>query len=407
MSLRTTALKAWPLFFGLAMMMVGSGLQGPLLGVRATQAGFGTNITGLIMSLYYVGYLLGTLAMPKLLTNVGHIRVFTALAALTSSSILIHGVFVEPVAWGLLRMVSGFSFAGLYIIVESWLNSLATKETRGKILSLYMFIVYCGIVTGQLMLNLADPGTTDLFILCSVLMSISLVPIALSKVRGPEFVASERMTVRNLWTVSPLAVFGTTFSGLATSIIFSIGSVYAAERQFSTAEVSVFMAAMTFGGVTFQLPVGALSDRMDRRKVLLYISAAAAVASLLCYLVSGGAGIVFFTASFLLGGLSMTVYGLVIAYINDHLRPDQFVAASSSMLFMNGFGAIIGPTLATQLMSHIGVNVYFPTLGLIFATVTGFTIYRMTRRAPPVKSEAPFRAGPPEALPTAKLQDKT
>ena len=273
MPLRTTLNAAWPLFFGLAMMMVGSGLQGPLLGIRATAAGFGTNVTGLIMSLYYVGYLLGTLAMPRLLTNVGHIRVFTALAALTSSAILIHGVFVLPVAWGVLRMISGFSFAGLYIIVESWLNSLATKETRGKILSAYMFIVYLGIVTGQLLLNVADPKGDRLFILCGVLMSISLVPIALSQVRGPSFVASERMRVKDIWAVSPLAVFGTTFSGLATSIIFSIGSVYAADREFSTVQISLFIAAMTFGGVCFQLPVGALSDRIDRRKVLLGIRA--------------------------------------------------------------------------------------------------------------------------------------
>lgn len=384
---------AWPLFFGLTLMMAGSGLQGTLLGVRATEAGFDPATIGIVMSVYYAGYMLGTWLVPRLLKNVGHIRVFTALAAIAASAVLMHGLFVTPAIWIPLRIMTGFAYAGLYIVVESWLNSMSTKDTRGKILALYLLLTYLGMVAGQFCLNLADPKTDTLFICTAIFIILSLVPIALSKRPAPEFHTPDVMPVKALWSASPLGVFAIALSGLSNSIMISIGSVYATERGFDHLQVSWFMASMLAGGVTFQIPIGHLSDIMDRRRVLTIVSFASAGSAFLCAL--SGSGVLFYASTFLLGGFAMTIYGLCLAYTNDHLQPHQYVASSSSMLMMNGMGAILGPLLATNLMKALGTQSYFPAIGTVFLCIGAFAIYRATRREAPAK-QAEFHTGTPD-----------
>jgi MFS family permease len=394
------ALKnAWPLFFGLAMMMVGSGLQGTLLGVRATDAGFPAVVIGIVMSFYYVGYISGTRIIPLLVENVGHIRVFSALAAVASMTILVQGLFVTPAVWAGMRVGTGFAYAGLYIVVESWLNNMATRETRGKILGLYLFTLYLGMVSGQFMLRFADPRDMTLFVLCSIFVSLSLVPIALSKRPGPEFSRRERMNIRELWHASPLGVFAVVLSGTGNSMLTAIGAVYAAQRGFDTAAISTFMAAMAAGGVCFQLPIGHLSDIMDRRRVLVLVSAASVLTSILCYAVSGAAGPALYLSAFLLGGTSMTIYGLCVASVNDRIPPQRYVAASGGMLMVNGFGSIVGPTLGTTIMSVFGTDAYFPAIAVVFGIMSAFCLYRMTQRpGVPAAERASFQPVKPEAL---------
>ncbi len=405
MPLQRALMTAWPLFFGLAMMMVGNGLQGTLLGVRATEEGFSALVTGVIMSMYYAGYMSGTKLVPVLMKNVGHIRVFTALAALASVSVLMHGLFVLPAVWPVVRMFSGFAYAGLYIVVESWLNHMATKETRGKILALYLLTTYLGMVAGQFLLNVDDPHTERLFILASIFISLSIVPIALSKRSAPETANAKGMKLRELWAVSPLGAFAVMFCGLANSITLSIGAVYAARRGFDLRDISTFMAAIVAGGVLFQLPIGYLSDRLGRRKLIILVSLASTVSALLCFAVSGlSSNIPLYICAFMMGGFSMTIYGLCTAYTNDHLEPHQYVAASSAMLMMNGAGAIVGPMLSTGVMGAFGTDSYFLVLGLIFAIIGIFAMYRATvRAAPSVDRQSNLNAAKPDVLTVAQM----
>ncbi len=399
---------AWPLFFGLGAIMVGNGLQGTLLGVRATDEGFSAFTTGLVMSMYYAGFMAGTQVVPRLMQNVGHIRVFSALAAIAAISVLMHGIFVLPIAWAGIRACTGFAFAGLYIVVESWLNHMSTKETRGKILALYLFTTYLGMVAGQFLLNAADPKTDTLFIISSMFISLALVPIALSKRPAPESSKPKGMKLRELWTVSPLGAFAVTMSGFANSILLSVGAIYAARQGFGIQEISTFMAAMVAGGVIFQMPIGALSDKLGRRKLIIMVSLASCLSALLCFGVSHSEGMLaLYVSAFILGGFAMTIYGLCTAYTNDHLDPSQYVAASSALLMMNGAGAIAGPALSTGLMGAIGPSAYFPTLAVIFFANAAFAIYRTTvRPAPAADRQSNLNAAKPDVLTLAAPEQK-
>ncbi len=296
--------SAWPLLLGLAILMLGNGLQGTLLGVRATLEGFSTQTTGYVMTGYYVGFLLGSFIGPKLVKNVGHIRVFAALASILSAAMLLHAVFVEPVTWFAIRVVNGFAIAGLYVVVESWLNDTATNRTRGQLLSVYMVIVLGGMAAGQFLLNLASPAGFELFILISVLVSVSLVPIALSVTRAPKFEAPVHVGWRTMYQTSPLGVVGCLIVGIAQGGLIGMGAVYAREIGMSVADVSLFMATALGGGVVLQWPVGRLSDIFDRRVIITVVTLLAALAALIGALVGEHSTPILLLSVFLFGGLS-------------------------------------------------------------------------------------------------------
>lgn len=402
--MQRTLITAWPLFVGLAVLMAGSGLQGTLLGVRATLEGFETATTGLIMSLYYAGYFLGFLYVPKLVSGVGHIRVFTAMASLASAAVLVNGLFSEPVIWGVLRIVSGFCYAGLFIVVESWLNNISTNENRGKILSLYLFVMYLSMVGGQFLLNLADPGGPELFILVSVLVSLALLPIALSTRPAPELETHEPISLRRLYIMSPLGLFGAFASGIGAGAVFGIGAVYAANSGLSVVQVSIFIAAYIIGGAIFQIPVGWISDRYDRRRVLIIVSALTVLAALICFLAdllsSEQGGWKLYTATVMFGGMSLSIYPLCLAHTNDHLTHHQIVGAGSSLIMVNGVGAVMGPLLVSLIMTFSGPQGFFPLMAFIFATIFLFGLFRTQIRAPvPLEDQGDYIAVPVRASP--------
>jgi len=262
--------------------MLGDGLQGTLLAVRADQEGFSATITGLVMSSFYVGFLLGSIMTPKITTRVGHIRVFAALAALASAAILVHAIFVHVPVWIALRFISGFCFAGLYIVAESWLNDRATNESRGKLLSLYMVVSYLGVGAGQLLLNLADPAEYLLFILTSVLISIAVVPLLLSAGSPPAFRESVNVSLRELFRLSPLGIVSMFAVGLVTATFFALGPVFGQRIGLDVEHISYFMAAAVVGTIVLQGPVGALSDRFDRRIILTIVTLLAALSAAIC-----------------------------------------------------------------------------------------------------------------------------
>jgi MFS family permease len=386
----------WPLLLGMGILMLGAGLQSTLLGLRATLEGFPVPVTGAVMSCYYVGYLLGTVTAPGRLRQVGHIRVFAALAAVAAAAILVQGAFVNPWTWGAMRMVSGLCFAGIYVVAESWLNDRASRANRGRLLAIYMLVLYVGLGTAQFLLVLSDPSTPMPFMLVSVLICLAIVPIVASAQQVPERAAPRPVRFRDLYRNSPLGVVAVTAAGLISSIIFSMGPVYARLSGLGTTGVAHFMAVSILAAVISQYPVGRLSDRMDRRTVI------AAVCTL-ATLVAGGIVAfrdlpyaVFLTLAALFSGFALTLYSLAVSHVNDQLEPAQMVAASGALLLLSGAAAAIGPVLAGSLIAVFGPPAYFATLATLTGALTLYDLWRKSRRRPvPPDQKAPFISARP------------
>ena len=261
--------RAWPFFAGAALIMVAHGLQGTLIALRSVIEGFPTAATGVVMSGYFVGMLAGSTLSPALVRQVGHVRVFAALASLASVSILMHALFVEVVFWTAMRVVTGFCYAGMYVVVESWLNQQATNRNRGKLLSFYMITMFAGLAGVQFLLNLADPAAFDLFLLVSILVSLALVPLLLAARPGPRPRRARRLTVREIYRASPLGLVAVVLTGMTHGALFGMGPVYARSIGFDVGQVAWFMALVVMGALFSQWPLGALSDHFDRRRVML------------------------------------------------------------------------------------------------------------------------------------------
>ncbi len=394
-------LSSWALFLGMALLMTGNGLQGSLLGVRASIEAFPTTVTGLLMSSYYLGFLAGSLLAPKMVVRVGHVRVFAALASLASTAILIHAIFVGPVSWGMMRLVSGFCYAGLYVVAESWLNEKATNETRGQLLSIYMVITMGGMAIGQGLLNVADPGHADLFILVSILVSLALIPMLLSVNRGPIMDAPATISIKEVYRASPSGFVGALMNGALQGGAFSMGTVYAGSIGLSVKEISLFMTALFVGGGLFQWPIGRLSDRYDRRLVLTIVTFASAVLAVLATVIATSF-VALLAITFVFGGMMIPMYSLSLAYANDHLKPEQMVAASGTLVLVVGIGALLGPTLVAGAMDLFGPSGFFWALASLHAILGLFILYRMTQRsALPAEEQGSYVAMPARTTPVA------
>jgi MFS family permease len=374
--------SAWALFVGLGMLMLGNGLQNSLVGIRAGAEEFSTEATGIIMACYYLGLLASALVTPKVVGKVGHVRVFAALASTASTAALLHAVFVDPWSWGAMRMVTGFCYAGLYIVAESWLNDRATNETRGTMLSVYMVVVLGGLAASQFLLILADTSSFVLFALASVLVSMALVPISISVAPTPDFTAPEPLGLRALYRTSPLGMVGAIGTGMANASIYAMSAVYAGAIGLSVPQIAIFVSASILGGMAFQWPIGRLSDKLDRRRVLTGVTFAAALASLAASLAAKGDPIALYAMMFLLGGMSLPMYSLCIAHTNDYLTPKQMVSASGTLMMVGGAGAIFGPIAVSQLTREVGTDGFFLCIGAVHGAIGLFALYRMARRAP-------------------------
>ena len=382
----------WPLLLGMGVLMLGAGLQSTLLGVRATLEGFPTPVIGVIMSCYYVGYLAGTQAATRLVRSVGHVRVFAALAAIASAAILVQGVFIQPVIWALMRLLTGVCFAGIYVVAESWLNDSASRANRGVLLAVYMLTLYVGLGAAQFLLVLANPRSPTPFMLISALISLAMVPIVASATRPPVGALPVKVRYRDLYRGTPLGVVAITFSGVISSIIFSMGPVYARLSGMGTAGVANFMAVSIFAAVVSQYPVGWLSDRMDRRTVIAFVcTAATLVAGTVVAFKDELPNALLLTLAGLFSGFALTLYSLAVSHVNDKLEPGQMVAASSALLRLNGTAAAFGPVLAGGLFAAFGPQAYFATLATLTGTLTVYDLWRKTRREPvPAQQKGPF-----------------
>jgi MFS family permease len=384
-------LATWPLLLGMGILMLGAGLLSTLLGVRATIEQFPTTVTGIVMSCYYVGYLIGTRLAPQLLKRVGPVRVFATLAALASVAVLVHGAWVHPGPWAAMRLMTGICFAGIYVVAESWLNHRATSTNRGRLLAIYMLVLYVGLGCAQFLLVLSSPQSTEPFMLVSALISAAMVPIVASAQEVSERPVLQRVRFRDLYRNSPLGVVAVAVSGMVSSIIFSMGPVYARLLGFGTRGVAEFMAVSILAAVLTQYPVGRLSDRVDRRTVI-------ASACFLATLVAIGIEVfgplpraLFLPLTALFSGAALTLYSLSVSHVNDKLVPSQMVAASSALLLINGSAAAVGPVLTGALMSVFGPRAYFGILGTLTGALALFDLWRKARRGPvPNALKGPF-----------------
>ena len=383
--------RAWPFFAGAALIMVAHGLQGTLIPLRAALEDFPTAATGAVMSGYFVGMLAGSVLSPALVRQVGHVRVFAALASLASVSVLMHALFVEVVFWTAMRVVTGFCYSGMYIVVESWLNQQATNRTRGRLLSLYMVTMFAGAAAGQLLLNAADPGAFDLFVVVSILVSLALVPLLLAARPGPRPRRSQRLTVAELYRASPLGVVAAALTGVIHGGLFGMGAIYAREIGLEVAEVAWFMALAMIGGLCSQWPLGWLSDRFDRRRVMLGAALVGGTAPAMVLGLAEPTGTVAFAMMFVLGAAALPLYSLCISQVNDYLSPRQMVGASGTLVFVTGCGLIAGPLAAAFALETTGPPGFLVCLVTVHAVLAGFIVFRMARRAAkPVEEQAGY-----------------
>ncbi|WP_415920263.1 MFS transporter [Tateyamaria sp. SN6-1] len=372
--------SAWALLMGMFLLMIGNGMQGTLLGIRGEIEGFSTLEMSIVMSAYFLGFLGGSRMAPGMIRRVGHVRVFAALASLISAVMILYPTFADPWIWTLGRVLIGFCFSAVYVTAESWLNDAADNSNRGKALSLYMVTMTVGIVVSQYLLLTADPSGFVLFVIPSVLVSIAITPILLSISPVPAFDTTKPMTLRELFNVSPLGCVGMFLLGGVFAAQFGMAPVYGTQAGLSVAEISTFVSTFFIGAVLLQYPIGWLSDRFDRRLLILSVAVLGAVGSLLG-LALGGSFTLLLVSAFVVGGMSNPLYSLLLAHTNDFLDHDDMAAASGGLVFINGLGAVAGPLIVGALMDRVGPGGFYMFTGVLFVVLVGYAAYRMTQRA--------------------------
>ncbi len=388
----------WPLLLGILLLALGNGLQGSLIGIRAASADFSTTTTGLIMSGYFFGVLVSAFLTPKIVPQVGHIRVFAAYASVVSTAVLLIPVWVDPYWWFAMRVLAGFCTAGLSIVAESWLNAYSTNQNRGQLLSIYMIIYYGAIGGSQFLLNITDTSGFVRFIVVSAILSLSLVPTSLVRSEAPAIEQPRGVALSQLYRASPLAVIATFANGLGQSAFFSMGAVYAVMQGLSLGLVSLMLALPPLGVIVSQYPVGVLSDRYDRRTVLTVSAFLTAAVAVICIPAASYSPTSLITLFTVFGAVSIPIYSLALAHANDQLDRDQMLGASGKLVLIYGAGAIAGPSLIGELMTRLGPAGFMTYMIAVYGLLGLFAVYRMVRRAPPAQQAE--GATLPQVVPT-------
>ncbi|MEL6596976.1 MAG: MFS transporter [Pseudomonadota bacterium] len=372
--------SSWALLLGMMLLMVGNGLQGSLLGIRGGDANFSTFEMSVVMSAYFVGFLGGSRLAPEMIRRVGHVRVFAALGSLISAVLILYPILLDPISWTLGRVIIGFCFSGVYVTAESWLNNSADNENRGQALSAYMLVQMTGIVVAQGLLLIPDPSGYLLFILPSIFVSLAFAPILLSISPTPAFDAAKPMTLRELVNTSPLGCAGMFLLGGVFSAQFGMAAVFATLIGLTLGQISIFISTIYVGALVLQYPIGWISDRMDRRSLILAVALAGGIGAMVGFFFMGSFPALLF-AAFVIGGMSNPLYALLIAYTNDFLEHEDMAAASGGLIFINGIGAIAGPLITGWMMGVIGPRGFFLFVAILLFALAAYAAYRMTQRA--------------------------
>ncbi len=405
--MRNTLLSLIAVFTAVLLMMLGSGALGSYLSLRMTLAGFPGSVTGVVMAGYYAGLVLGSFVAPRIVRRAGHIRAFAAFAGINTSVALGHGLFLSPWIWGGLRLLTGISLMGMYMVVESWLNERAEPALRGRVFSVYMATTFLGIGLGQFLLGFGDPRGPDLFMVIGILFALSLVPVTLTRAVHPQPVADVRLDFRTLIKRAPLGIVGCLAAGLGNGAFYALGPAYAVHSGLGINGVALFMGITILSGLVLQWPVGSLSDRYDRRTVLGLLNFGVALASLLLLLAGQFVPALLVAAGAVFGGLTFTVYPVAVAHANDHVTAEELVPASAALILAYGIGASLGPLGAAGTMAWLGPRGLFVFV-LAVAGITGIIVMLNRREiAVSIEDQSPFVAMPRTSAVIANLDPRT
>tara|TARA_R110000782_G_C14790431_1_gene410851 strand:- start:323 stop:1558 length:1236 start_codon:yes stop_codon:yes gene_type:complete len=352
--MQTILISITSLLVGISILLLGHGLTNTLLTLRAATENYPDSQIGLIMSSYFVGYILGSLYCPGLINRIGHIRVFAVAAAICGSIVIAQGLWVNPVFWILARMIYGVCIVAFYFVVESWLNTRVDNTYRGRIFAVYMVVNLLAMAAGQQLLLVGDIRQLELFAIAAALFSLSLVPIALTRMSQPEPVEKPKIDIKHLYEVSPIGFAGCFAAGLAGSAFWTMSPLFAYQAGLTTSAVAAFMSATIIGGALLQWPVGLYSDKHDRRKILAIISFAATLFAIISAFTNQFSMPIMLTVMFFYGGLYFAVYPLSVALTNDQAKEGDFVNLTGSLLLVYGVGSTIGPLLAGLLIQLLG-----------------------------------------------------
>jgi len=387
--MRSVLLSVAALIGSFGLLLAGNSLQFIALGQRAAIEGFPTLAMGLINTAYFAGYAVGSLYASRMVDTVGHIRTFAALASAVSGIVLCHVVLADPLAWGIMRFVTGLCFAGLYTVVESWLNARATNEVRGRVLSVYGATAFLGFSIGPLLANLGPEDGQFVFIATSILISFALVPVTVTRASAPvsgarqgEDFGSGTYSLWRLYRETPLGMVGIVLVGMVQGAFLSSAPLFAEARDFSTALLSAFVSLTLVSGMLAQYPLGWLSDRLDRRLTILWIAAAGAVAALFAALAGQAGALLLFASSMVMGAAIFPLYAVLVAYTNDWIPENALVQAAGAIQLSYGIGSMVGPSAAAITMDAVGPFGMFACIGATMALLSAFTIFRMWRRGP-------------------------
>jgi MFS family permease len=396
------------LLSGTAFLLAASGLHGLLMPLRGQAEGFATSALGLLGTAWAIGFVAGCFFAPRLVRRVGHVRAFGAFASCAAIVALMTGLWVEQTVWIVLRVFTGFSMAGAFMVIESWLNERATNENRGTVFGLYMMVTYAAIMAGQMLVAVADVGTASLFMVSGIFFCAALIPTAISSATTPKPLADVSLDLKGLYRNSPVAAVGCLLIGVANGAWGTLGPVYGARVGISAGEIALMMSLVVVAGAVAQLPVGRISDRTDRRYVLIGAAGGSALFALAMFAFAPRSGVAILVMTAAYGTLAYTLYSLAVAHANDHASSEDFVKVSGGLLLLYGFGTMVGPLIGAWLMAQMRPESLFLATALAHTVLAGYTLLRISRRAPiPIGEREAFKTLPAEraVTPQAGLLD--
>ncbi len=370
------------LLFGAAFLFVAHGAHGMIIPLRGDLEGFSKSIIGLIGAGWAVGYILGCLHMPRIVQRVGHVRAFGAVSATCAIVILALFIAIDATTWIVLRALAGFCTAGAYMIMESWLNERSTNDIRGTVFSIYVIISTLAMTAGQLMLSWQNMAGVMPFIAVAIFYCLSLLPTALSRAKSPEPLQDISLDLRSLYHNSPVALVGCFLVGITNSAYGNFAALYGKEIGLSVAMIAIMLSAALVGGSVTQLPIGRLSDKFDRRHVMIYVAMLASITGFVIWIVNPENANIVLAIMFVFGGLNFPLYSIAVAHANDYAKSENFVNVAGGLLLVYGIGTMVGPPLGAASMDVLGSAGLFVCTAFVHATIALYTLYRLGRRKP-------------------------
>ncbi len=382
-----------PLLAAAGFLLAGNGMQGTLIALRGASEGISTSMIGFMGTAYFAGFMLGCLRIPKILKQVGHIRAFSALAAMAAVATLAFVLIIDDWVWLIIRFICGFCFSGLFTTIESWINSRTANKDRGRVLSIYRLIDIAVVTGAQYLIPGLGADGFAVFAVLSMMVTISLVPVSLADRSNPEPPEDLRLNPGVVWRISPIAVIGCVAIGMTNSAFRLVGPVYAQSVGFSMGEVATFMSAGILGGALLQYPFGYISDRWDRRIVLIIATSGAVLAGVMLTTFAGQSAVLNMIGIFAFGAFALPLYSLSAARANDQAQPGEFVQVTAGLLLFFAGGAMVGPAISAWLMDVYGPGSFFIYTSVVHFALIVATLYRMMKSASvPVEKRRPFAA---------------